>query len=213
MKLNLGCGPVQPNGWVNVDGSNRAWLASRLPLVDRALVAFGAIPPTEFNGGTHYANLLKRFPWPDASASAVYFGWVLEHFTKAQGEHMVRESFRVLRPGGRLRVRVPDNAKFWRTYLSKFEHARNAEREFWPQADHTKFVQMFFDDICKTRPKPWQSMGHFHKWMYDEISMTTLFEGVGFREVRKCDYRDSGINGIAAVEHYDDLIIEGVRAA
>ena len=36
--LNLGCGPVSPQGWVNVDGSNRAWLASRLPLLDGLLV-------------------------------------------------------------------------------------------------------------------------------------------------------------------------------
>src|SRR5262245_32106007 len=37
MRLNLGCGPIQPEGWINVDGSNRAWLATRFPRLDRIL--------------------------------------------------------------------------------------------------------------------------------------------------------------------------------
>ena len=48
IKLNLGCGHVQPIGWVNVDGSRRAWVASHLWWLDRLLVACRQWRPTEF---------------------------------------------------------------------------------------------------------------------------------------------------------------------
>jgi predicted SAM-dependent methyltransferase len=86
MKLNLGCGPIQPPGWINVDGSNRAWLASRLPWLDRALVAAGLAESTEFGRETVHVNLLRRFPWRDHSVDAIYMGEILEHFKRQDGE-------------------------------------------------------------------------------------------------------------------------------
>ena len=210
MKLNLGCGPIQPAGWVNVDGSNRAFLASRLSWLNRALERSGLLAPTEFGPHIVYADLLREFPWTDGSADAVYLGEVLEHFTQVQGEHILHQCFRVLKPGGRLRVRVPDNARFWSRYLEEYERVRLLPRASW-SAHHGRFIKMYFDDLCVRRPKPWQSMGHFHKWMYDEVSLTLLFESVGFRQVERCAFHESAIAGIAAVENRDDLIIEGLR--
>jgi len=210
MKLNLGCGPVQPDGWVNVDGSNRAYLASRLPWLNRALERSGLLAPTEFGAHTVHADLLRHFPWPNGSIDAIYMGEVLEHFTRVQGEQILHQCFRVLRRGGRLRVRVPDNARFWSRYLEEYQRTRGLARSSW-SGDHTRFIKMYFDDLCVKRPKLWQSMGHFHKWMYDEVSLTLLFEGTGFREVERCAFQKSGIPGIAAVENRDDLIVEGVR--
>ncbi len=36
-----------------------------------------------------------------------------------------------------------------------------------------------------TSPRLWQSMGHYHKWMYDEISLIPLVESVGFQDQPK----------------------------
>ena len=99
-KLNLGCGPIQPPGWVNVDGSMRAYLASRLSWVDRSLTAIKVLPPTEFSRRTQSVNLQKPLPWPDHTADAVYLGEVLEHFTKEDGFRLLSECFRVLKRGG-----------------------------------------------------------------------------------------------------------------
>ena len=105
MKLNLGCGHVQPPGWLNVDGSNRAWLTSKMPWLDRAFVRIGIIPPTDFAHGTIvYANLLKRFPWDNVSVEAIYMGEILERFTRDEARHVVAECCRVLKRGGILRI-------------------------------------------------------------------------------------------------------------
>jgi SAM-dependent methyltransferase len=210
MKLNLGSGPVQPAGWLNVDGSNRAWLTSKMPWLDRALVRIGVIPPTDFSRGIVYANLLKRFPWEDGTVDAVYMGEILEHFTLDEARHVVAECCRVLKRGGILRIRVPDHARFWGNYIRDYEAMRERPRDHWSLA-HTKWTEMSFETICVARPKLWQSMGHFHKWMYDDISLILLLESLGFQDVGRKGFHDSAIAGIDAVEVRDDLIVEGTR--
>ena len=107
LKLNLGCGPVQPRGWINIDGSNRAWLASRVSVVVILLTRLGLIPPTEFGRSTMYANLSQPIPFPDESISVVYAGELWEHFEYAGADALTRECFRVLKPNGILRVCGP----------------------------------------------------------------------------------------------------------
>ena len=208
-KLNLGCGPVQPEGWVNVDGSIRAWIASRLAPVDRLLVRMKLWPATEFGKRTVVTNLRKRLPWADASVDAVYMGEVLEHFTRDDGFALLQECFRVLKPGGVLRLRVPDNAQFWRNYLREYDATRSQPRSEWTLS-HSRWVEMFFNDISVRRT--WLgSYGHFHKWMYDEVSLVLTLEKAGFRHARRRGYLDSAIDDVAAVENRDDLIVEAIK--
>ena len=209
VKLNLGCGPIHAAAWVNVDGSNRAWLASRLSWLDRLLVSLRLVAPTEFSAATVYANLLRRFPWRDKSVEAIYMGEMLEHFTQEEGERVLRECYRVLRPGGLLRIRVPDNAHFWKKYLEEYESTKDKPRVQWCLS-HTRWTAMYFQDICVRRPRFWQSMGHYHKWMYDEISLTLLLESIGFQDVERKKFHDSRIPHIEEVETTEMLIVEAI---
>lgn len=208
-KLNLGCGPVHASGWINVDGSHRARLASRLPVLDRLLVASRLFAPTEFSSRTCYARLEGRFPWPDDFADAIYMGELLEHFTRGQGEHVLKECYRVLKSGGVLRIRVPDNARFWGKYLAELAETKRRPRRDWT-LDHTRWIEMFFREIC-VRPRPIGFMGHYHKWAYDEVSLVKTVEKVGFRDVERMAFLESRIPDIAAVELRDDLIVEGTK--
>jgi predicted SAM-dependent methyltransferase len=208
VKLNLGCGPVQPDGWVNVDGSMRAWLVARWPVINRVLEGSRVIPPTDFRG-VQYERLEQRWRWADGSIDAIYAGEILEHFTREKGLAFLRECFRVLRPGGVLRVRVPDNARFWGNYLKEYAAAAARPRHEWT-TDHSRWVEMFFRDICVERR--WlASYGHFHKWMYDDVSLITAFEHVGFEDVNRRAFHESAIIDVALVETRDDLIVEGRR--
>ncbi len=212
LRLNLGCGHVTPEGWLNVDGSNRAWLASTLPIVDRLLTAAGLIPQSEFTGSAVYADLTKTFPWPDGSAAAVYMGEVLEHFTPSAGEALLRRCHKVLAPGGVLRLRVPDNARFWRNYLDDYSATRARPRSEWT-TNHSRWIERFFRDICVEPPGRFtaESFGHYHKWMYDDVSLIELLERVGFCDVDRMPFRQSRIPDIGPVEARDDLIVEGVK--
>ena len=206
--LDLGCGPVRSRYWIGVDGSNRAWLASKLPYLDQFLVKLRVLPPTEFDSETKYANLTKTFPWQSGYADAIHMGEVLEHFSCEQGEAVLKECFRVLKSEGILRICVPDNAHFWENYLAKYHEILQKPRPHW-DVGHTRWIEMFFHDVCISRPKFGRSMGHYHKWAYDEVSLILALEGAGFSDVHRMEFHESRIPHIEDVEVTDFLIVEG----
>jgi SAM-dependent methyltransferase len=91
-KLNFGCGDRIADGWINVD--------------------FHASDPR-----VRRFNLLKGFPYPDNHFEVVYSSHVLEHFTREQAQFLLSEANRVLKPGGILRIVVPDLAGTCKEYL------------------------------------------------------------------------------------------------
>jgi len=208
-RLNVGCGPIQPPGWINVDNSQRARLRRWLPPVDWLCVRLGLFPPTEFTGQTNTFNLMHRWPFAADSVAAIYGGEVFEHFTHAEGLRFLTESFRVLAPGGVLRLRVPDNYTFWKNYVREFEDCRTRDPADWDDR-HSRWVEMFFREICVKRQLV-GSYGHFHKWAYDEISLSLAFRAAGFTDVERMDYHDSRIASVEAVEVRNNLIIEGIK--
>ncbi|MCP4082694.1 MAG: methyltransferase domain-containing protein [Pirellulaceae bacterium] len=96
--LNVGCGAHFHPDWCNID------LVSNHPDVIEY----------DIRGG---------LPFADNSFDAAYHSHVLEHLTPAQGEALVLECHRVLRPGGVLRVVVPDLEQISRIYLRMLDDA------------------------------------------------------------------------------------------
>jgi predicted SAM-dependent methyltransferase len=210
-RLNIGCGHVQPEGWVHIDASHRARFARRFHWLDRVLVCLGVLPGTEFGPHVRNDDVRRRLRFADATVDAIYCGEMLEHLTESQGSHFLAECRRILAPGGVLRVRVPDNYRYWRNYLEQYERVRRMPRQWWTD-EHARWTRHFFDYICVRRP--WLgSMGHFHKFMYDEVSLVLAFEAAGFTDVSRHRMHDSRIEGVEHVEVREDLIVEGVKPA
>ncbi len=209
-KLNLGCGPVQPDGWVNIDASNRAILASRFSAVDRLLVRMGALPPTEFGPQVTIHDLLKPLPYADDSVSCIYSGELWEHFRYGDAARLTRECFRVLAPGGVFRLCVPDGAEFWRRYLEIYQQQMAQPRDRRDAEPLRAHVGMYFHDIATSRT--WLgSIGHTHKWQFDEVQLVELLETCGFGDVARAPFRRSRIPDVRLVESSDFLIVEGVK--
>ncbi len=210
IRVNLGCGHIQPAGWVNVDGSNRAWLAHRLSWLDTLLVRLKLLEPTPFGRHTTICNLFKPLPWGDASVAAIYAGELFEHFTPQDLRRLLLECVRVLKPGGVLRLCVPDCQHFFRKYVAECDRVRALPREQWDDASIRRLMGVFFADVC-VRRKFLGSMGHFHKWGYDEVSMVLELERVGLKDVQRREFGQSAIPDITQVETRvsEFLIVEG----
>lgn len=82
-KLNLGCGGVYFDGWVNIDSNKDI---RRLDLL---------------------WDLSRGIPAPDNSCSHIYCEHFLEHLPVNHGVAFLRECFRSLMPGGILRIAMP----------------------------------------------------------------------------------------------------------
>ena len=53
-------------------------------------------------------NFAHGLPFPDGSAEAIFHEHLLEHLTLEAAAKLIEESHRVLRPGGVMRIAVPD---------------------------------------------------------------------------------------------------------
>lgn len=94
--INLGCGSRFLENWTNVD------FISNAPDVL-----------------AH--NLSKTIPFDNKTFDVVYHSHLLEHFTKSNAERFINECYRVLRPGGVIRIVVPDLEPIARNYLSTLD--------------------------------------------------------------------------------------------
>lgn len=82
-KLQLGCGPNKLAGWLNSDVHHH--------------------PPHE----TFILDVSKPFPFADGTFDYVYSEHMIEHIPYDIGQNMIRESYRVLKPGGKIRITTP----------------------------------------------------------------------------------------------------------
>ena len=94
--LNFGCGKRFSKEWLNIDFHSENKYVKRV-------------------------NLLSGFPFPENSFKAVYSSHVLEHFNPTQGKFLIKESLRILKKGGVLRIVVPDLEGSCREYIKVLE--------------------------------------------------------------------------------------------
>ena len=80
-RLHIGCGTCLAEGWLNVD-------ACPLP-------------------GADYMDAEAPFPFPDNAFDYIFSEHLFEHLSYTGGRHMLAEAYRVLKPGGVLRLTMP----------------------------------------------------------------------------------------------------------
>jgi SAM-dependent methyltransferase len=207
-KLNLGCGPMAPANWTNVDGSWNAWM-SHHDHVRKVLTAFRVIG--ENNSGAQWNvrplvhDLTKPLPFADNKVSVIYGAHVLEHLYLADARRLLAECKRVLVPGGVIRLVVPDLQSMVKTYLTMKNGGRLSPSEKIIAADKLN------ERLGFRSPAPpngnfflkfyslWKDF-HHHKWMYDKDSLVHYMEDAGFASVSEKGYLQSEIPGIEEVE-------------
>lgn len=203
MKLNLGCGPNVVDGWINVDYALGAKLA-KLPLfpaINRKLKVFSA----DWDERIFLHDLTRRFPWRDASVDCCYSSHTLEHLTRQQGLSLLHESHRLLRPGGIVRIVVPDLASVIRAYDAG---AIRADRLL----DAIGVLYAADKRGMKRLLAPFYEFPH--RCMYDAPTLVSVMREVGFAAEERRPF-DSSIAGIEQIELADRtvnaVIVEGVK--
>jgi hypothetical protein len=117
IRLDLGCGPRKREGFIGVDRR-------------------------KFDGVDVVTDLLKPWPWKDASVEEVQMQHVMEHFTGKERVFIVNEMYRVMQPDAKATITTPHwssnraygdfthqwppVSEMWFYYLSKQWRADNA---------------------------------------------------------------------------------------
>ena len=143
-KLHLGCGPLALPGWVNIDNQ-------RYPGVDKVL------------------DLRKGLPYKDISF--VFAEHFIEHLAYDDALKLMRESRRVLRDDGVLRLSTPNLDWVWVTHyrLDAPDDQQVAACFYLNRAFH----------------------GWGHQFLYNERTLTATLRDAGFANVKRVGYGES----------------------
>ena len=175
-RLNLGCGSAKfEDPWINIDidhGADVRW------------------------------NLTSPLPIEDSSCLLIYSEHVLEHFSPEQGAALLSECYRLLIPGGVLRIAMPSLEQVARKYLS----AEWREQEWlgWPGYESIETPA----EMLNIALRAWG-----HQWVYDSTELFRRLRDAGFSSFRTVDFRQSDEAQLRNRETRRDslLICEAIR--
>jgi len=168
-RLQVGAGGMNLKGWLNTD--------------------------IEPQPGEVFLDAGAPFPFPDKSFKYVYAEQVIEHLTYEQAQVFVRESVRVLEPGGRIRLATPDllllialfNAD--KTPIQKQVLAFQVEQNRLPTTVLPETA--WFNRINHA----WG-----HQFLYDPQSLRTTLEAGGFKSVTPVKLGESDAPDLQNIE-------------
>lgn len=191
--LNLACGARTHPEWNNVDFGPYARLAQhpriatlmrRCGLIsDLRWQRLGSVDPT-----TRHWNLRKGIPYPASTFDVVYHAHFLEHLRRPHAAAFLKECQRVLKPGGVLRVVVPDLSYYFHqcseTVNDPVAHEQAIEflidqmvRDQATGPNEQKGALKFFEKLIRGGS---ERSGERHLWMYDAVSLKRLLVNLGF---------------------------------
>jgi predicted SAM-dependent methyltransferase len=151
-KLQLGAGGNNPVGWLNTD-----------------------IAPTFTEV---YLDATDRYPVPDGSFQYVFSEHMIEHVPWEAGFAMLKECYRVLAPGGKLRIVTPNLSKFVRLLddgtdpeAQRFIDAK-LRLHGWP------ITPVPGAYILNRQVREWG-----HQFLYDPSTLRRTLELAGFKQI------------------------------
>lgn len=177
--LNVGCGPSGKEGdlWLNIDG----WPDNN---VDATL------------------DLRRELPFGDERFKGVFAEHFFEHLDFEHAVVFLSECYRILAPGGHIRISVPDG----QIYLDKYFTDRSwmLERRKWNRRLDTPMGVL--NEVFRQE--------YEHKYCYDFETAELLLRKCGFQKVNRVDFGSGGDPELLidrADRRFESLYIEGQK--
>jgi predicted SAM-dependent methyltransferase len=121
-------------------------------------------------------DILKPLPLRPNQLEGIFSEHVLEHLPYDRIPDILKDWHRVLRPGGSVRILVPDAELYLNTYV----RAKNREPVVFPYHESAATPMMIVNRVFR---------GYDHLYAYDFETMKRLLEQSGFTSVQHCSHR------------------------
>jgi len=208
--LNLACGTRMHPEWNNIDFSVYARLR-RYPKIVGFLHKVGLISNERFqqfekvDPNIIVWDLRRGIPFESETFDIVYHSHFLEHIDSDKALRFLGECYRVLKPGGVIRVVVPDLERVVIQYVQGIRKLDIAETDLTSRDQHKQAIKGLFEQMVYVEPPHWKRQRPFvrflqlkilgdarkagiaHRWMYDRYSLRFLLGDLGFWHIRQVD--------------------------
>ena len=181
-KLQIGAQSNSIEGWLNVD-----------------------IEPK--TNDVAFMDATEIFPFKSETFDYVYAEHMIEHIQYEDADNMIRECFRVLKPGGKIRIATP-NLDSLAQVVTKPDDADSKEyvnaimERFYPQEipQNPVYVinKLFY--------------GFHHRFIHNEVSLQYLFTKHGFEHGVKCAVGESSDEYLCGIEQHGKEIGNRINA-
>ena len=182
--VQYGCGLCAPEQWKNFDASPTLRIQKN-PVLSTILKSRLSV---RFPDNVNYGDIVKGLPVADNSCDGVYCSHTLEHLALSDFRTALKNTYKILKPGGIFRCVVPDIEFIARQYLKSLEEGNVS-------ASHTFMNESMLG--LKERGRGLKSMlvssmgNSDHLWMWDHASLAEELKKAGFKNVRRCKFDDS----------------------
>jgi predicted SAM-dependent methyltransferase len=171
-KLHIGCGPHIIDGWLNSD--------------------YQAVPKDILQ-----LDATSTFPIEDNKFDYIFSEHMIEHISYPQGLSMLNECFRVLRKNGTVRISTPDLPFVLDLYQN---HKTDLHKKYVKSSvDHFIAEQTNGNDEVFVINNLFRAWGH--QFIYDEKTLRNAMEKAGFKQIVRCDLKQSNEKSLQNLEN------------
>ncbi len=172
-KLQIGAQSNSIEGWLNVD-----------------------IEPKEDH--VVYMDATQKFPFPDQSMDYIFSEHMIEHISYEDAHFMLKECFRVLKPGGKIRIATPNLERLCEVVLN-------------PNNPVNKTYIQHYSDRFQLPENPTFVLNKLfysfhHKFLHTESTLKSLLENSGFQDFSMKEVNESNDENLLNIEqHWHEL--------
>lgn len=168
-RLQVGAGRMTLKGWLNSD-----------------------IEPVQ---GEVYLDAAAPFPFADKTFKYIYAEQLIEHLTYKQAQVFLRECFRVLVPGGRIRLATPDLLQLVALFTTDKTPIQKKLLDFESRVNHFPSTPLPETAWFNTLTRAWG-----HQFLYDPESLRATLEAAGFTSVTRVKLGESDAPDLQNIE-------------
>lgn len=148
-------------------------------------------------------DVTRPFPFPDDSFDYVFAEHLVEHVSWRDGQRMLAECRRVLRPGGVLRVATPDLAVLVALYRGEAgpdgrHYVDWVSRRYLAGLGHRHPVF-----VLNNAMRNWG-----HTFLYDEETLTLALGDAGFTAIGRRDFGESDHADLCGIESHGAAVAD-----
>lgn len=181
MKLHIGCGPIRLQGWINIDIEPAHY-------------------PDKVMDCLHLSDVFG-----ENTVDLIFSCHCIEHLDYPDGAvRFFEQTFKVLKPGGTLRVVVPDLTLVARAYAAgsdlKFIYGTEG-KWFYHKENSTAERFHFFMHA-------WE-----HKMVFNFPLLLMLMDDAGFKDIHKAPFGVSDVRELCGIDRMESesLVVECVK--